>query len=80
MSPLTPRGWVACDVPPAVDTGFHDTFTAPEVRKNVAGAALLQREGRADEVAATIAFLLSDDASYLTGVALDINGGLAFSG
>ena len=28
-----------------IDTGFHDTFTKPEVRANVAKAALLKREG-----------------------------------
>ena len=38
------------------------------------------REGTADEVASTIAFLASADAGYLTGVAVDINGGLVFSG
>ena len=63
-----------------IDTGFHDTFTKPEVRANVAKVALLKREGTVDEVASTIAFLASADAGYLTGVAVDINGGLVFSG
>lgn len=66
--------------PGMIATGFHDEFTAPEVRTNVANATLLKREGSAEEVASVIAFLASDDASYLTGTALDINGGLAFSG
>ncbi|RYY09247.1 MAG: SDR family oxidoreductase, partial [Alphaproteobacteria bacterium] len=35
--------------------------------------------GQPDEVAATVAYLLSDDAAFLTGVNLDINGGLFFS-
>lgn len=36
----------------------------------------LRRLGQPDEVAAAIAFLASDDASYVNGVALDVNGGL----
>ncbi len=37
----------------------------------------LRRLGQPDEVAATIAFLASDDASYVTGQALGVSGGLA---
>ena len=57
--------------PGMIATGFHDTFTKPEVRAAVANACLLKREGGAEEVASTIAFLASSDASYLTGVAVD---------
>jgi 3-oxoacyl-[acyl-carrier protein] reductase len=35
----------------------------------------VQRNGQAAEVAATIAFLASDAASFLNGAILDINGG-----
>jgi len=37
----------------------------------------LRRIGQPEEVAATIAFLASDDASYVTGQALGVSGGLA---
>ena len=34
------------------------------------------RIGRADEVAAAVAFLASDDASYVNGVCLEVDGGV----
>jgi 3-oxoacyl-[acyl-carrier protein] reductase len=36
----------------------------------------VRRLGRPEEVAALVAFLLSDDAGYITGAALDVNGGV----
>ena len=36
----------------------------------------LRRLGTPDEVAATIAFLASDDASYVTGETLGVSGGM----
>ena len=41
------------------------------------GSTNLRRLGQPDEVAAAIAFLASDDASYVTGQALGVSGGLA---
>jgi 2-hydroxycyclohexanecarboxyl-CoA dehydrogenase len=41
------------------------------------GSTNLRRLGQPDEVAAAITFLASDDASYITGQALGVSGGLA---
>jgi 2-hydroxycyclohexanecarboxyl-CoA dehydrogenase len=41
------------------------------------GSTVLRRMGTPDEVAAVIAFLGSDDSSYVTGQALGVSGGLA---
>ena len=65
--------------PGMISTTFHDNFTKSEVRSNVANATPLKREGTSDEIALIVKFLLSNDASFLTGVNLDSNGGLIFS-
>jgi 3-oxoacyl-[acyl-carrier protein] reductase len=62
-----------------IATTFHDTFTRDEVRTKVAASTPLRREGRADEMADAVAYLASDESSFLAGVNLDINGGLIFS-
>lgn len=65
--------------PGMIATTFHDTFTKSEVRTNVANGTPLRREGQAKEVADLVAYLASDEASFITGNNIDINGGLAFS-
>ena len=65
--------------PGMISTRFHDTFSQPEGRAKVAGATPLGREGSSEEVANLVAFLASDEASFMTGDNVDINGGLVFS-
>lgn len=50
---------------------------APETAAKTAGAIPMQRGGEPNELAEAIAFLLSDAASYITGVALPVDGGKA---
>ncbi len=65
--------------PGLISTTFHDTFSKDEVRAKLAGMTALGREGHPDEVADVVAYLASDEASFVNGVNLDVNGGLAFS-
>ena len=61
--------------PGPVATPVTDSWSAEE-RTRLAAAVPLGRLGRTEEIARVICFLLSSDASYLTGATIDVNGGL----
>jgi 3-oxoacyl-[acyl-carrier protein] reductase len=65
--------------PGLIATKFHDDFTKDEIRIKVAAGTPLRREGQATEIADLVAYLAGDEASFITGNNVDINGGLAFS-
>ena len=50
-----------------------------EYRKKILSEVPLRRLSTPEEVAAAVIFLCTDEASYLTGVTLDVNGGRFFS-
>jgi 3-oxoacyl-[acyl-carrier protein] reductase len=58
-------------------TPFHKTFTAPEAFAATIKTIPLGRAGEPDDVAKVIAFLVSDEASFVAGETIEINGGMA---
>jgi NAD(P)-dependent dehydrogenase (short-subunit alcohol dehydrogenase family) len=56
-------------------TGFPQE-TIDGFQKQLTEMVPMKRFGRAEEVAAAVAFLASSDASYITGVELNVDGGL----
>ena len=77
---LGPKGIrVNAVCPGLIGTKFHDDFTKDEIRAKVVASTPLGREGQAEEVADLVAYLASDEASFINGNNIDINGGLAFS-
>ncbi|MGA2063145.1 MAG: SDR family oxidoreductase, partial [Thermoguttaceae bacterium] len=68
----------------AVAPGMIETDMSQVVR-GVAGEQIkkiipLKRIGKAEEIAAVVAFLASDEASYLTGQVIRVDGGLSLGG
>ncbi len=61
---------------PIFDRNGFSKEERDEFAKNVIPAIPLKRFGKAEEVAAAVAFLASKDASFITGVELDVDGGL----
>ncbi|WP_368188500.1 SDR family NAD(P)-dependent oxidoreductase [Aestuariibius sp. HNIBRBA575] len=76
---LGPKIRVNSLCPGMIDTDFHNIFTKDEVRTHVANITPLKREGTSQEVAKAAVFLASDEASFVTGANVDINGGMLFS-
>ncbi|MEJ2864266.1 SDR family oxidoreductase [Actinomycetospora flava] len=61
--------------PGIVDTAIHASGGQPDRVERIGPLVPVGRAGTADEVAAAVAWLLSDEASYCTGSVLDVAGG-----
>jgi len=66
---------VNCVTPGFITTDMTASLT-PELKEQMTAAIPLARIGSPDEVAAAVAFLASDAASYITGEVLKVNGGM----
>ncbi|WP_295640030.1 SDR family oxidoreductase [uncultured Methylibium sp.] len=61
--------------PGIIETDIHASGGQPDRARELAPQLPMQRAGTADEVARSIVWLLSDEASYVTGAVLDVAGG-----
>lgn len=75
---LAPHGIRMNAVSPGLigGTPFHRDFTAPDAFAAATKTIPLGRAGEPEDVAKVIAFLASDDASFLVGETIEINGGM----
>lgn len=64
----------------AVAPGFIETDMThgltPELKQKMLDQTPLRRMGKPEEIAGAVKFLSSDDASFITGHVLDVNGGI----
>ena len=65
-------GWTYTDMTAEVFRGGSDSVIAETIP--------LRRIGKPEEIAAAVLFLASDDASYITGISLNVNGGSVLTG
>ena len=70
------EGIRVCGVRPGiVDTDIHASGGEPDRVEKVRSGLPMKREGRPEEIASAVVWLLSDEASYITGTLLDVSGG-----
>lgn len=80
-SELAPHGITANAVAPGpVDTPMTKVLHSAEFRSAYIRAIPMRRYGLPEEIAATVSFLASDSAAYLTGATLPVDGGFMAAG
>ncbi len=61
--------------PGLIDTDIHASGGDPDRHHRLSKTVPMQRIGTADEIANAIVWLMSDEASYVTGATLNVSGG-----
>jgi 7-alpha-hydroxysteroid dehydrogenase len=77
-SDLAPRIRVNAVAPGAIETDALAVVLDDTLRETMVSLTPLRRLGRVEEVAAAVAFLATDAASYITGKVLEVDGGIGF--
>jgi 3-oxoacyl-[acyl-carrier protein] reductase len=72
---LAPQVRTNAVMPGVIETRHHEQFTTPERMEQYRRETPLARNGTAEEVAATILYLVSDAAKFVNGALIDISGG-----
>jgi NAD(P)-dependent dehydrogenase (short-subunit alcohol dehydrogenase family) len=78
---LAPKIRVNVVCPGMVDTAMTESFirnNLGEIRPEIAGLYALGRAASAEELASAILFLTSDESSFVTGIALPVDGGRTY--
>ena len=70
---------VNCVCPGPTDTALFANFAGPKLREALTKAIPFRRLGQPEDVANAVAFLASDEASFVTGQTLSVSGGLTMS-
>lgn len=71
------RYGITCNaiVPGIIATEAYN-LTSPKMRERMEARTAFRRAGRPEDIAHAITFLCSDEAGYITGVALNVSGGI----
>ncbi|MBL8223288.1 MAG: SDR family oxidoreductase, partial [Bryobacterales bacterium] len=64
--------------PGFIDTDMTQVLTA-EIKEKILQQIPLKRMGSAEDIASAVRFLASEEASYITGHVLNVNGGMFMS-
>lgn len=70
---------VNCVSPGPTDTALFASFAGPKLREALTKAIPFRRLGQPADVANVVAFLASDEASFVTGQTVSVSGGLTMS-
>ena len=78
---LGPQGITVNAIAPGLiqNTKLHNTFTKPEVQKEIISRIPIGRGGRPDDVAGAVVFLVSHFGEFVSGEVIELNGGIFFS-
>ncbi len=67
---------VNCVAPGMIETAMTDALNDQQ-RSRILSAIPMQRLGKSDEISSAVVFLASEEAAYITGQTLHVNGGMA---